>query len=56
MRSGLTTDDRLPTLHHSEADFKRLHCMGLNVVRFYLNYHWFEDDARPCTYEQTGFD
>lgn len=45
-----------PTLHHNEQDFVRLNQMGLNCVRFYLNYKWFEDDARPYTYKQTGWD
>ncbi len=42
--------------HHNEQDFARLNQMGLNCVRFYLNYKWFEDDAKPYTYKQAGWD
>ena len=42
--------------HHNEQDFARLNQMGLNCVRFYLNYQWFEDDAKPYTYKQAGWD
>jgi endoglucanase len=45
-----------PTLHHNEQDFARLNQMGMNCVRFYLNYVWFEDDSKPYTYKQTGWD
>jgi len=46
----------LPTTHHSEADYGRVHDMGMNAVRFYMNYKTFEDDANPYVYKQTGWD
>ena len=30
--------------------------MGMNTIRFYLNYHFFEDDANPYNYKQTAWD
>ena len=38
---------RLPTLHHNEEDFARLAALGMNAVRFYINYHTLEEDAAP---------
>jgi endoglucanase len=29
--------------------------MGMNVIRFYLNYKFFEDDASPYRYKNTGW-
>ncbi len=46
----------VPSGHHSEADFERLAKMGMNSVRFYLNYRTFEDDAAPGKYKQAGWD
>ncbi|TAE33429.1 MAG: retaining beta-glycosidase [Cytophagales bacterium] len=54
--SNWVWDNKIPTLHHNEADFAQLNQMGLNCVRFYLNYQWFEDDLRPYTYKQAGWD
>ena len=45
-----------PYTHHSEADYSRLKAMGMNVIRFYLNYKTFEDDATPYQYKQTGWE
>ena len=28
----------------------------MNTIRFYLNYHFFEDDANPYNYKQTAWD
>jgi endoglucanase len=42
--------------HHNEADYARLKSMGLNAIRFYLSYTYFEDDNRPYTYKQAGWD
>jgi endoglucanase len=50
------TDAEIPTTHHSQADYGRVHDMGMNAVRFYLNYKTFEDDANPYVYKQTGWD
>lgn len=30
--------------------------MGMNAVRFYMNYKTFEDDTNPYVYNQTGWD
>jgi endoglucanase len=46
----------IPTTHHSEVDYGRVHDMGMNAVRFYMNYITFEDDANPYVYKQTGWD
>ena len=48
--------DELPLTHHSETDFQRLNDLNMNVVRFYLNYKTFENDAAPYTYKQSGWD
>jgi endoglucanase len=50
------TDTEIPLNHHSEIDYQRIHSMGMNVVRFYLNYKTFEDDANPYQYKQSGWD
>lgn len=44
-----------PTTHHQEADFARVQAMGMNVVRFYLNYALFEDDRKPYVYKPEGW-
>lgn len=49
-------DNLSPSLHHSEIDFQRVHNLGMNAIRFYLNYKTFEDDANPYTYKQSGWD
>ncbi len=46
----------VPRGHHSEADFERLAHMGMNSVRFYLNYRTFEDDDAPGVYKEAGWD
>ena len=45
-----------PAAHHSELDYERLADMGMNVVRFGMNYWIFEDDSAPYQYKQTGWD
>lgn len=45
-----------PTTHHSEIDFTRVANLGMNTVRFHLNYSIFEDDSNPYQYKQTGWD
>jgi endoglucanase len=40
---------------HTGIDFLRVRRMGMNSVRFYLNYKWFEDDSKPYTYKATGW-
>lgn len=46
----------LPSGHHTEADIARIHDLGMNAIRFYMNYRTFEDDSRPYTYKQAGWD
>lgn len=45
-----------PVNHHSEIDYERVSDMGMNAVRFYLNYRLFEDDNNPYVYRQEGWD
>jgi endoglucanase len=46
---------RLPRRHHDEADYQRIAAMGMNTVRFYLNYRTFEADAAPGQYLADGW-
>ena len=46
----------IPSAHHTEADYQVVASMGMNVVRFYLSYHTFEDDSQPFEYKQSGWD
>lgn len=48
-------DDRIPTKHHSEEDFERVRDMGMNLVRFYLNYQTLESDYYPYRYLNDGW-
>lgn len=50
------TDAELPTTHHGEVDYGRVREMGMNAVRFYMNYKTFEDDANPYVYKSSGWD
>ncbi|WP_396636533.1 glycoside hydrolase family 5 protein [Maribacter sp. R77961] len=50
------TNTPTPAPHHTEEDFKRVKAMGMNTIRFYLHYIFFEDDANPYTYKQAGWD
>jgi aryl-phospho-beta-D-glucosidase BglC (GH1 family) len=50
------TNKTIPLTHHSEADFKRVADMGMNVIRFYLNYKTFEDDDKPYIYKNSGWE
>ncbi len=43
-------------LHHNEDSFREMKELGFNSVRFLLNYRWFEDDEKPFSYKQEGFD
>ena len=40
---------------HSAIDFQRVKDMGMNSVRFYLNYKWFESDRNPYEYKESGW-
>lgn len=44
-----------PAMHHGEQDFERLAGLGMNAVRFYVNYRLFEDDADPFQYKPSGW-
>jgi len=46
---------RIPRAHHGEADFARLEALGMNAVRFYLNYRTLVSDAEPDRYLEDGF-
>jgi endoglucanase len=46
----------LPVNHHNETDYKRVRDMGMNAIRFYMNYKTFESDANPYQYKQSGWD
>ena len=46
----------LPPEHHTELDYERVNAMGMNAIRFYMNYTYFEDDTSPYTYRQSGWD
>jgi endoglucanase len=40
---------------HSAIDFQRVKSMGMNSVRFYMNYKWFEDDRQPYQYKESAW-
>ncbi len=40
---------------YGEETYKELSEMGLNSVRFLINYNLFEDDANPYVYKESGF-
>ncbi len=44
-----------PANHHGEAEYAELRGMGLNAVRFYLSYRFFEDDDAPFEWVPEGF-
>lgn len=54
--SNWVWEDEPQNLHHNETDFIRVKSMGMNSIRFYLNYKYFEDDQNPYQYKQTGWD
>jgi endoglucanase len=49
-------DREIPLTHHTEIDYERVKEMGMNTIRFYLNYKTFENDATPYQYKQSGWD
>ncbi len=49
------SDKEIPNTHHTEEDFIRVKAMGMNVIRFYMNYKTFENDDAPYQYKQTGW-
>ena len=48
-------DEEIPRTHHDERDYERLEAMGMNAIRFYMNYKTFEDDNAPGKYKETGW-
>lgn len=46
----------IPPEHHTELDYERVKDMGMNAIRFYMNYTYFEDDSNPYSYRQSGWD
>ncbi len=49
------SNEGVPATDHNELDYGRVQAMHMNVVRFYMNYHTFEDDANPYHYKAEGF-
>ncbi len=49
------SDKELPYTDHSEIDFTRVKEMGMNCIRFYMNYKTFESDAAPYQYKESGW-
>ncbi|AWS41636.1 glycoside hydrolase family 5 protein [Streptosporangium sp. 'caverna'] len=47
--------DRLLTAFFDEDDAKLLAGMGMNCVRFPVNYRHFEDDSKPFEFKEDGF-
>ena len=47
--------DRIPTSHHSAQDYLRVRAMGMNLVRFYINYKTLESDDKPYSYRDDGW-
>jgi endoglucanase len=50
------SDKEVPDTHHGEIDFGRVQAMGMNAIRFNMNYKTFENDAAPYQYKQAGWD
>lgn len=48
-------NDGIPKFHHSEIDFGRIKNMGMNAVRFYMNYKTFENDTFPYEDKDNGW-
>ncbi|HEY3497125.1 MAG TPA: glycoside hydrolase family 5 protein [Polyangiaceae bacterium] len=48
-------DDRMPRVHHDERDFERLAALGMNAVRFYVNYRTLESDEAPGQWLADGW-
>ena len=49
-------DTQIPSNHHSEIDLERVHDLGMNAIRFYLNYKTIENELQPFHYKQSGWD
>jgi len=49
------TNARLPRNHHDETDYQRVVAMGMNAVRFYMNFRTFEHENAPGKYLDDGW-
>ncbi|MFT7561566.1 MAG: aryl-phospho-beta-D-glucosidase BglC (GH1 family) [Flavobacteriales bacterium] len=49
------TNDRLPYKHHDKDDYARVKALGMNTVRFYINYQTLEHDDKPYSYLDDGW-
>jgi endoglucanase len=49
------SNERLPRRHHDERDYERLKALGMNAVRFYVNYLTLESDEAPGVLREDGF-
>jgi endoglucanase len=49
------SNERLPRRHHDERDYERLKSLGMNAVRFYVNYLTLESDDAPGALREDGF-
>jgi endoglucanase len=54
--SNWVWEDEIKPSHHNALDYERVKGMNMNAIRFYLNYKFFEDDAAPYQYKQSGWD
>jgi endoglucanase len=48
-------DERIPLTDHDERDYERIADLGMNAVRFYMNYKTFESDEAPGKWLADGF-
>ncbi len=49
------SDKELPYTDHGEIDYSRVKEMGMNTIRFYMNYKTFESDVAPYQYKESGW-
>lgn len=59
MGNGVWEEEQTPEIlyaNHSADDLLAIADMGMNVVRFYMNYRTFEEESDPYVYKQTGWD
>ncbi len=55
LTNGVWVRPRLPEDARTEEDYRRSQALGVNAIRIYLHYRWFEDDRRPYAYDEPGF-
>lgn len=49
-------NEAISEFHHGEQDYKRLADLGVNLVRFYINYTILEDEFNPGVYKDSGWE